>query len=151
MKNRFFNMINTEKNHRGVSVLFVVFLCTVLAVGLIACVAVAGNLSADSVVNKYLEAEKDKDYVISLSIDKVEISNEETARIKEMYSGSELANTNGWTDEFIAENMIAVYAKYTVDYDNTKVPYNEGELEHYFYLIRDDENSPWLIWDGMGT
>ena len=151
MKNRFINMINTKKKHRGVSVLFAVLLCTVLAVGLIACTAVAGNLSADSVVNKYLEAEKDKDYVISLSIDKVEISDEETARVKEMYSGSELAKTNGWTDEFIAENMIAVYVKYTVDYDNTKVPYNEGELEHYFYPIRDDENSPWLIWDSMGT
>lgn len=151
MKNRFFNILNTRKKRRGASVLLAVLLCTALAGGLIACTTDAGNDSADSVIKEYLEAEKDKDYVISLSIEKVEISDEETVRIKERYSGSELANTNGWTDEYIAENMIAVYAKYTVDYDNTKVPYDEGELEHYFYLVRDDEDSPWLIWDGAGT
>lgn len=151
MKNRFINILNTGKKRRGASVLLAVLLCTALAGGLIACTADAGNSSADSVIKEYLEAEKDKDYVISLSIEKVEISDEETARIKERYLGSELANTKGWTDEYIAENMIAVYAKYTVDYDNTKVPYNEGELEHYFYLIRDNEDSPWLIWDGTST
>ena len=151
MKNRFTNILNTGKKRRGTFVLLAVLLCTALVGGLIACTADAGNNSADSVIKEYLEAEKDKDYVISLSIEKVEISNEETARIKERYSGSELANTNGWTDEYIAQNMIAVYAKYTVDYDNTKVPYDEGEIEHYFYLIRDKEDSSWLIWDGIGT
>lgn len=43
--------------------------------------------------------------------------------------------------------MIAVYAEYTVDYDNTKVPYGEGDIKVYFYLVRADSNSPWLIWD----
>jgi hypothetical protein len=151
MKNRFINILNTGKKRRGVFILLLVLLCTALAGGLIACTADAGNNSADNAIKEYLETEKDKDYVISLSIEKVNISDEETARIKEMYSGSELANTKGWTDEYIAENMIAVYAKYTVDYDNTKVPYNEGVLEHYFYLLRDNKDSPWLIWDGTGT
>ncbi|HOB31118.1 MAG TPA: hypothetical protein PLF08_06430 [Bacillota bacterium] len=101
----------------------------------------------DRVVTEYLEAEKGKDYVISLTIEKVEISDDETAKIRAMYSGSELAKTNGWTDDYIANNMIAVYAKYTVDYDNTKVPYSEGELEQYFYLTRADLNTDWTIWD----
>ncbi len=150
-KNRFINILNTGKKRRGACVFLAVLLCTALAGGLIACTADAGNSSADNVIKEYLEAEKNKDYVISLSIEKIERSDEETARIKERYSGSELADTKGWTDEYIAENMVAVYAKYTVDYDNTEVPYNEGELEQYFYLIRDDEDSPWLIWDSMGT
>ena len=147
IKNRFINILNTGKKRRGAFSLLAVLLFTALVGGLIACTADAGNNSADSVITKYLEAEKTKDYVISLSIEKVEISNEETARIKERYSGSELANTNGWTDEYIAENMIAVYAKYTVDYDNTKVPYNEGVLEQYFYLTRADKNAEWTMWD----
>lgn len=66
-----------------------------------------------------------------------------------MYSGSELAKKNGWTDEYIAENMIAVYAKYTVDYDNIKVPYNEGKFERYFYLTKKDKNAEWTIWGSI--
>lgn len=53
--------------------------------------------------------------------------------------------------EYIAENMIVVYTKYTVNYDNTKVPYQEGTLAQYSILIRDDKNSPWRIWDSCGT
>ncbi len=101
----------------------------------------------DRVVTEYLEAGKGKDYVIRLTIEKVKISDDETAKIRVMYSGSQLAKANGWTDDYIADNMIAVYAKYTVDYDNTKVSYNEGELEQYFYLIRAHLNSDWTIWD----
>ena len=89
--------------------------------------------------------------VISLSIQKVEVSPEETQREKERYTGSELAQSYHWSNEYIAENMIVVYTKYTVDYDNTKVPYQEGTLAQYSILIRDDKNSPWLIWDSCGT
>jgi hypothetical protein len=35
----------------------------------------------------------------------------------------------------------------TVDYDNIKVPYQEGSLTQYFILTRDDQDSPWLIRD----
>lgn len=107
----------------------------------------AENGMAERVVTEYLEVEKDKDYVLSLSIAEVKVSDEETARIKDMYSGSELAKKNGWTDEYIAQNMIVVYARYTVDYDNKKVPYNEGKLEQYFYLTRASLNAEWTIWD----
>jgi hypothetical protein len=107
----------------------------------------AENGMAERVVTEYLEAEKNKDYVLSLSIAEIKVSDEETARIKDMYSGSELAKKSGWTDEYIAQNMIVVYARYTVDYDNTKVPYNEGKLEQYFYLTRANLNTEWTIWD----
>jgi hypothetical protein len=45
-----------------------------------------------------------------------------------------------------SENMIVVSSQYTVDYDNTKVPYQEGILNQEFILIRNDKYSPWLIW-----
>lgn len=89
--------------------------------------------------------------VISLSVQKVAVSDEETKRIQEEYTGSDLAKKNGWSDEYIAENMTAVVAQYTVDYDNTKVPYDEGSVTEAFYLIRKDSASPWLIWDTISS
>jgi hypothetical protein len=85
--------------------------------------------------------------VLSLTVGKVAVSEAETERIKKMYSSSDLAKQNGWSDAFIAENMIAVSAEYMVDYDNTKVPYADGSVSQYFYLVRDDPSSAWLIWN----
>lgn len=85
--------------------------------------------------------------VISLSVEKAEVSDEATQQMIERYAGCELAQSYNWSDQYIMENMIVVYARYTVDYDNKKVPYNEGTMDKNFILIRDDENSPWLIWD----
>ena len=137
--------------------------------------AVAQNHYAASLVERYLTAKKDNDYpawqstlwaaqkdgqnftpsfekpgdlgVLSLSIGKVAVSDEQTKRIQKRYSGSDLAQKYGWSDDFIAENMIVVSAQYTVDYDNTKVPYPEGTLTQYFYLVRDSKDAAWLIWD----
>lgn len=103
----------------------------------------------DGSLNKF--EEQDNLGVIALEIQEVKISEKETERIKEMYIGSELAKSYGWSQEYLSKNMMAVLAKYEVDYDNVKVSYNEGELAWYFYLIREDEDSPWLIWDRMGT
>lgn len=131
--------------------------------------------AAVNIVENYLEAKKNNDYeawksilwpaeknaqnftpsfekpgdlgVISLSINQVKFSDEETQRMKARYSGSEIAQRNGWSDKFISENMVVVSTQYTVDYDNTKVPYQEGTLTQDFILIRNDKDSPWLIWD----
>ena len=111
-------------------------------------------------VKKYLEAEKNNDYdawistliqekqkaytkeangvfgVISLTVDKAAVSEDETLRMKVRYTGSDLAQQRGWSDEYISENMIVVAAQYTVDYDNAKVPFTEGTLSQNFILIR---------------
>lgn len=132
---------------------------------------------AERVVTQYLDAKKNNDYgawksalwtrcgddqssptlekegdlgVISLTIGKAEFSAKKTQQIKKQYAKSELAKSYGWTDEYIQENIIAVYAEYTVDYDNTKVPYNEGVEKEYFYLVRADSGSPWLVWTVSG-
>ncbi|WP_160317155.1 DUF4829 domain-containing protein [Oxobacter pfennigii] len=135
---------------------------------LIACEKPSSISDASDVVIQYLEALKNNDNttlqllnnedsdiitdsevtlgVISLTIDKVEVSDNRTQRIKEQYTGSDLAKSYGWSDNYIHDNLIAVYAEYTVDYDNTKVPYDEGKITQYFYLVRTNSNSPWRIW-----
>ncbi|MGI6162790.1 MAG: DUF4829 domain-containing protein [Bacillota bacterium] len=128
---------------------------------------------AINTVRKHLEAERDEDFeawvstlflkeqrdfyieqhkqsnfdfgVISLTIDEIRLAVAQTCRIRAIYSGS-LAKKRGWTNEYIAENMAAVFAQHTVDYDNRKVPYIEGTLTSYLMLVRDDKTSPWLIW-----
>ncbi len=118
-------------------------------------------------VRALLEAEKNNDFdaykkvffyppqestrdlgVMSLSIKSVEISEYETKHIIEMYKGSELAKSKGWTDDFV-EGFVAVVANYSVDYDNSKVPFNEGEMVQVFYVARKEAESPWLIIDAM--
>lgn len=124
-----------------------------------------GDHEAVATVKTNLRAKKDNDFkayvstlsedpgevlrdlgVISLVVHSIEVMAEETQSIKNYYAGSDLAQKAGWSDEYIEENTIVVLAVYTVDYDNTKVPYDEGTLTHYFHLIRKDKDSPWRIW-----
>lgn len=108
-----------------------------------------GQDSPTDVVQTHLEAQKATGAVISMAIQSTSVSPEETDRVRKMYAGSELAKTNGWSDDYVKNNLLAVFAEYTVDYDNTKVPYPEGALEQYFYLTRKDEQSSWAVWDVM--
>lgn len=149
-----------------------IIICLVI-IGLVACNTNDSNGDTISVVNNYLLALKDndtetlnsllwtlndtapnntlgeelKDSVLDLTLDTIEISEDETKRIKEQYIGSELAETYNWSEEYINENMIAILAKYNIDYDNTKVFYDGGDIVQYFYLIRKDADSSWLIWN----
>jgi bla regulator protein blaR1 len=147
MKERFVNILNMRKKNNGMIAFCMVLVC-ILLIGGFAANAKNGSDPA-GVVKSYLENLEKEDYVISLKIQKVEISNQETERIRKMYSGSELAQSKGWSEEYIKQNIIAVAADYTVDYDNTKVPYNEGALSQFFYLNREDSKSNWTIFDSM--
>lgn len=133
----------TYRHQCGVFLLLSLLICAAIT----ACRPAANDSLPEQVVSTYLEAQKSESYVINLAIEQVTVSNEETARTIKRYTGSELAAKNGWTDAYLSENMVAVYAKYTVDYDNTKVPYNEGRLEQYFYMTRANGESEWTIWD----
>jgi hypothetical protein len=164
-----------QAKQRGAAALAVTLLFIACATALAACSSAAAQSDPAGVVERSLEAKKNNDFaawkatlwaaqkdgqnftptfekpgdlgVISLSIGKVAVSDEETKRIQKMYSGSDLAQKNGWSDDYIAQNLIAVSAQYSVDYDNTKVPYPEGSLSQYFYLLRDAPDKDWLIWD----
>lgn len=172
MRERFQNILSMKTKRRALLPSLLLILSIIVTGGLVACGTQSSTSDASDVITKYLEAQKNNDNnalnsllwkadndqssntesegtlgVISLSIDKVEVSDEETQSIKERYTGSDLAQNYGWSDEFIKENLIAIYAKYTIDYDNTKVPYNDGEITQYFYLVRSDKDSPWRIWE----
>jgi hypothetical protein len=175
MKARFQNLLTKQTKPRRKMAFWVALLMLAFLCGLAACAPQSSQDDPTSVVERYLTAKRSNDYeawkatlwaarqdsqaftpsfekpgdlgVLSLSVEKVAASDEETARIRKMYAGSDLAKSHGWSDDYIAKNLVAVTAQYTVDYDNTKVPYPEGALTQYFYLVRDDANSPWLIWD----
>ena len=151
--------------------LLLLLLTAALVGGMVACGGQPDAADAIGTVKRHLDAMKNDDHdawsstmtrdaktglaresggefgVISLAVHEVAISDEETRRMKERYSGSELARDLGWSDEYISANMIVVSTRYTVDYDNTKVPFNEGALTQDFILVRNDEPSEWLIWD----
>ena len=171
MKEKFRNVLNRKAKRHSIIVFLRMLAVILLIGGIVACSTQSAGNAAVNVVKKHLEAEKNNDYaawistlieekqraftketngefgVISLTVEKVEVSDKETQRMKERYTGSELAQSRGWSDEYLSENMIVVSTQYTVDYDNTKVPYTEGTLTRDFILIRDDQDSPWLIWD----
>ncbi len=64
-----------------------------------------------------------------------------------MYSGSDLAKERGWTDKYLAEHFVVVWAKYYVEYDHTKTFLDDGYTEQYFYLTQDTKSSEWAISD----
>ena len=65
----------------------------------------------------------------------------------ENYTGSELAQSRGWTDDYLAEHFLAVRAKYYVEYDHTKTFLDDGNIDQFFYLIEDTESGVWTIID----
>lgn len=98
-------------------------------------------------VQSTIENQIDKEYTISVRVDEINIDEDETARVVAMYSGSELAQARGWTDEYLAEHFVVVWAKYYVEYDHTKTFMNDGYTEQYFYLTQDTETGEWTISD----
>lgn len=105
--------------------------------------------SADPIqtVQSAIENQADKAYTISVHVDEIKVDDGETTRIRAMYSGSELAEQRGWTDEYLAEHFVVVWAKYYVAYDHTKTFMDDGYTEQYFYLTQDLRSGDWTIID----
>ncbi|MGM9554586.1 MAG: hypothetical protein ACI3V2_09790 [Faecousia sp.] len=98
------------------------------------------------VVRSAIENQIDKAYTISVRVDNIYADMEETARAAAIYQNSEIADRNGWSEEYLEEHFIAVYAAYTVEYDHTKTFMRDGAVFQYFYLVQ-KEDSSWVIWD----
>lgn len=98
-------------------------------------------------VQSAIDNQIDKEYTISVRIDEIKVDEDETVRVTAMYSGSELAETRGWTDEYLAEHFVVVWAKYYVEYDHTKTFIDDGYTEQYFYLTQDAQTGEWTIID----
>ena len=82
-----------------------------------------------------------------MRVDEIKVDEDETARVVEMYSGSELAQARGWTDEYLAEHFVVVWANYYVEYDHAKTFMNDGDTEQFFYLTQSVETREWTIID----
>ncbi len=98
-------------------------------------------------VRSAVEGQADKEYTIALRIEEIRVDEDETARIKAMYSGSELAEARGWTDEYLEEHFVVVWAKYYTEYDHTKTFLDDGYTEQYFFLVQDPRTGEWMIND----
>jgi hypothetical protein len=105
--------------------------------------------SADPIetVRSAIEGQVDKEYTRVLRVEEIKVDKDETARVKAMYSGSELAKARGWTDEYLEEHFIVIWAKYYVEYDHTKTFLDDGYTEQYFYLTQDTKSGEWTISD----
>ena len=98
-------------------------------------------------VRSAIEGQAGKEYTLSVRVDEIKVDEDETARVAAMYSGSELAQARGWTDEYLAKHFVVVYADYYVEYDHTKTFMDDGQSQQYFYLTQDMETREWTISD----
>lgn len=81
------------------------------------------------------------------SVKILKIEEEKSENVKDGYLHNGRGSING-----ITENNIKVYkVKYEIKYKNDGVgPQDSGTYDWWFFVIRKDENSPWLI-DDMGV
>lgn len=148
---------STEKRGRGLK------RAAVLAAALAALLALCGfaayewglfdpwlqKASADPVetVQSAIEGQLKKEYTLEGRIREISVDEAETQRMIGNYAGSELAQSRGWTDEYLAEHFLAVRAKYYVEYDHTRTFLEDGDIDQFFYLIEDMETGLWTIID----
>lgn len=148
---------STEKRGRGLK------RAAVLAAALAALLALCGfaayewglfdpwlqKASADPVetVQSAIEGQLKKEYTLEVRIREISADEAETKRMIGNYTGSELAQSRGWTDEYLAEHFLAVRAKYYVEYDHTRTFLEDGDIDQFFYLIEDMETGLWTIID----
>lgn len=148
---------STEKRGRGLK------RAAVLAAALAALLALCGfaayelglfdpwlqKASADPVetVQSAIEGQLRKEYTLEVRIREISVDKAETKRMIGNYAGSELAQSRGWTDEYLAEHFLAVRAKYYVEYNHTKTFLEDGDIDQFFYLIEDMETGLWTIID----
>ena len=98
-------------------------------------------------VRTAIENQMEKTYTLDVHVEEIEIDKDETARVLAMYTGSELAKARGWTDEYLSEHFIVVWAVYYVQYDHTKAFLPDGYTRQYFYLTQDEKTGRWAIVD----
>ena len=96
-------------------------------------------------VRSAIEGQAGKEYTIAVRVDEIKIDEEETAHVRARYTGSELAEAWGWTDEYLENHFVVVWAKYYVEYDHTKTFLDDGSTEQYFYLTEDVKTGEWTV------
>lgn len=105
----------------------------------------------ETVVREALEQQVNKDYTISIEIESIAVDPEETVRVREEFISGVIAQRRGWSDEYLAEHFVAVKAVYHAEYDRSKTTRSDGDVEMYFYLVRDTDSGKWSIVDNSGN
>ena len=98
------------------------------------------------VVRKAIEADAQKTATLSTRVISAALDETETARVVEMYSDSELAQSRGWTNELLADHFVAVKAVYEVQHDGTKTFRDSGTITEFFYLTQYNDGT-WRVVD----
>ena len=109
------------------------------------------STSPTETVQSALENQMKKDYTLELRIKEIVVDQDATERVKQQYKGSELAEENGWSDSYLEDNLIAVCAEYYVVYDHQKTFLKDGDVEQYFFLLRDEKTQKWMIWNNTAS
>lgn len=137
----------------------IILVAAILAILLLGGIAIAYNsglfnpwlqrpsLSPVETVRSAIENEIHKEYTFSVRVGELVIDERATQRAIQMYRGSDRAKHEGWSDEYLENHMIVVYASYYVEYDHEKTFLKDGEIDRYFILTRDENTMKWKIWD----
>lgn len=102
--------------------------------------------SAVAFVNQKVDEEAAQPYVVSFSKDKVYASEEATVWFRRTFFRSDYSERNNISDAYINQNIIAVLAEYTVDYDQEQVPYEDGKTTKAYYLMKTELTDGWTVY-----
>ena len=94
-------------------------------------------------VKSAILGEAEKDYCLSVKLHDAQPDWD----AREWAIGQYTNFREGWTEEYLQENMMAVTASYTVEYDGTKTFLPGGRFERAFYLFFNSETQKWEIWE----
>lgn len=102
--------------------------------------------AAENHMRRYSESEN----CLSFELISAAIDPDETWRIVNMYTDSELAVSQGRDHETMT-HLTAVKVVYDISWDHTKIDYDveEGRSARYLYMLP-DENGEWFVWDQRG-
>lgn len=105
----------------------------------------------ESVVREAISRQAEKDYTRFVSVEEITVDDEETQKVLAADKSSMLAalNGSGGLEELSRKQpgeVLAVYARYAVEYDHEKTFYRDGTLYQYFYLVKNG-NGDWDIFD----
>lgn len=102
------------------------------------------------VVRCSLESQKYTGALV-MEIREVAIDQDETQRLIRLYTGSELAQSRGWSEEYLKEHFLVVRAVYYAEYDHSQTWLADGKTLWFYHLIRDPETGLWTITDSGGA
>lgn len=101
------------------------------------------NTNAVETIKSAILGEGEKSYCNSIVLHNAEIDWDAREWAIKQYTDYK----DGWTEEYLQENMMAVSALYTVEYDGRKTFLPSGKMERVFFLFFNPDIQKWEIWE----